>query len=44
MKTHIIGTAVMSQANTQDYRVVSRDEWVAERKKLRFFADGAAKK
>src|ERR1700735_5566710 len=34
MTTHITGTTAMSQASTQNHSVVSRDEWVAERKTL----------
>ena len=34
MRTHITGTTDISQANTENNRVVSRDEWVAERKTL----------
>jgi predicted dithiol-disulfide oxidoreductase (DUF899 family) len=34
MTTHITGTTAMSQASIQNHRVVSRDEWVAERKTL----------
>src|SRR3954451_23339370 len=34
MKTQITGTTAISQVRTQNHRVVSRDEWVAERKTL----------
>ena len=34
MKTHTTETTGISQAITEDHRVVSRDEWVAERKTL----------
>src|SRR5580692_10580590 len=34
MKTHITGTTAISQVSTPNRRVVSRDEWVAERKTL----------
>ncbi len=34
MKTHITGTTGISQVSTENHRVVSRDEWVAERKTL----------
>src|SRR5215472_757133 len=34
MRTQISGTAGISQASTENHRVVSRDEWVAERKTL----------
>lgn len=34
MKTHTIGTAAKSQASIETHRVVSRDQWVAERKAL----------
>jgi predicted dithiol-disulfide oxidoreductase (DUF899 family) len=34
MKTQITGTTAISQVSTQNHRVVSRDEWVAERKTL----------
>ena len=34
MTTHITGTTAMPQASIQSHRVVSRNEWVAERKTL----------
>src|SRR5215475_9516831 len=34
MKTHMTGTAGISQASSENHRVVSRDQWVAERKTL----------
>jgi predicted dithiol-disulfide oxidoreductase (DUF899 family) len=34
MVAHITGTTAMSEASIQNHRVVSRDEWVAERKTL----------
>ena len=34
MTTHITGTTAISEASTKDHRVVSRDEWIAERKTL----------
>src|SRR5580700_4417313 len=34
MKTNITGTTAISQVSTPNHRVVSRDEWVAERKTL----------
>ena len=34
MRTHVPGTAGMSQVSTETHRVVSRDQWVAERKAL----------
>ena len=34
MKTHTTGTTAISQVSTPNHRVVSRDEWVAERKTL----------
>ena len=34
MTTHITGTTAMPQASIQSHRVVSWDEWVAERKTL----------
>ena len=34
MKTHITGTTAISEVSTENHRVVSRDEWVAERKTL----------
>ena len=34
MRTHTTGTAAISQVSTENHRVVSRDEWVAERKTL----------
>lgn len=34
MRTHIAGTTGISQVSSDDHRVVSRDEWVAERKAL----------
>src|SRR5271156_6849651 len=34
MTTHITGTTAMSETSIQNHRVVSRDEWVAERKNL----------
>src|SRR6266700_2734868 len=34
MRTHITGTTGISQVSTENHRVVSRDEWVAERKAL----------
>jgi predicted dithiol-disulfide oxidoreductase (DUF899 family) len=34
MRTHTNGTTGISQASTENHRVVSRDEWVAERKAL----------
>jgi len=34
MTTHIAGTTAISQASIQNHRVVSRDEWVAERTAL----------
>ena len=34
MKTHMSGTTVNSQASTETHRVVSRDEWLAERMAL----------
>jgi len=34
MKTHITGTTDSSRAGTENHRVVSRDEWIGERKAL----------
>ncbi|MPZ40511.1 MAG: DUF899 domain-containing protein [Rhizobiales bacterium] len=34
MRTHISGITGISEASTENHRVVSRDEWVAERKTL----------
>src|SRR5215510_8755533 len=34
MRTHVTGTDATSDASTENHRVVSRDEWVAERKTL----------
>ena len=34
MKTHKTGTTGISEVSTENHRVVSRDEWVAERKTL----------
>ena len=34
MRTHITGTTAISEPSTENHRVVSRDEWVAERKTL----------
>src|SRR4051794_21576978 len=34
MSTHITGTTAISQVSTENHRIVSRDEWVAERKTL----------
>jgi predicted dithiol-disulfide oxidoreductase (DUF899 family) len=34
MKTHMTGTTAISEVSTENHRVVSRDEWVAERKTL----------
>jgi predicted dithiol-disulfide oxidoreductase (DUF899 family) len=34
MRTHTTGTAAISDVSTKNHRVVSRDEWVAERKTL----------
>jgi predicted dithiol-disulfide oxidoreductase (DUF899 family) len=34
MKTQIIGTTVTSQESIENHRIVSRDQWVAERKAL----------
>jgi predicted dithiol-disulfide oxidoreductase (DUF899 family) len=34
VKRHVTGTSAISQVNTQNHRVVSRDEWVAQRKEL----------
>ena len=34
MKTQMTGAARSSQANAENHRVVSRDEWIVERKKL----------
>jgi predicted dithiol-disulfide oxidoreductase (DUF899 family) len=34
MTTHLTAVAARSEASTQAHRVVSRDEWLAERKKL----------
>jgi predicted dithiol-disulfide oxidoreductase (DUF899 family) len=34
MTTHVTGTTAISQASLQNHRVVSRDEWLAERKAL----------
>ena len=34
MTTHISGTTGTSPENTENHRVVSRDQWVAERKTL----------
>ena len=34
MRTHTTGTAAISDVSTESHRVVSRDEWVAERKTL----------
>jgi predicted dithiol-disulfide oxidoreductase (DUF899 family) len=34
MRAHISGTTGISQAGTENNRVVSGDEWVAERKTL----------
>jgi predicted dithiol-disulfide oxidoreductase (DUF899 family) len=34
MRTHITGTTGISQVSTGNHRVVSRDEWVAERRTL----------
>lgn len=34
MKTHTIGTTANSEASIENHRVVSRDQWVAERKAL----------
>jgi predicted dithiol-disulfide oxidoreductase (DUF899 family) len=34
MRTHITGTTAISEVPTENHRVVSRDDWVAERKTL----------
>jgi predicted dithiol-disulfide oxidoreductase (DUF899 family) len=34
MKTHIVGTTAASQQSIESHRIVSRDQWVAERKAL----------
>ena len=34
MKTHTTETTAISEVSTESHRVVSRDEWVAERKTL----------
>jgi predicted dithiol-disulfide oxidoreductase (DUF899 family) len=34
MRTHITETTAISESSTENHRVVSRDEWVAERKTL----------
>jgi predicted dithiol-disulfide oxidoreductase (DUF899 family) len=34
MRTHIAGTTEISQVSSENHRIVSRDEWVAERKTL----------
>ena len=34
MRTHVTGTNATSDASSENHRVVSRDEWVAERKTL----------
>jgi predicted dithiol-disulfide oxidoreductase (DUF899 family) len=34
MRTHIAGTTGISQVSSENHRIVSRDEWVAERKTL----------
>jgi predicted dithiol-disulfide oxidoreductase (DUF899 family) len=34
MKTQIIGTTAISEVSTENHRIVSRDEWVSERKTL----------
>ena len=34
MRTHIAGTTGVSQVSSENHRIVSRDEWVAERKTL----------
>jgi predicted dithiol-disulfide oxidoreductase (DUF899 family) len=34
MKTHMTGTTAISEVSTENHRVVSRDEWVAERQTL----------
>lgn len=34
MRTHITDTAAISEPSTENHRIVSRDEWVAERKAL----------
>ena len=34
MRTHMTGTTAISRSSTENHRVVSRDEWVAERKTL----------
>ncbi len=34
MRTHMTGTTAISELSTENHKVVSRDEWVAERKTL----------
>ena len=34
MKTHTTGTTALSDVSTEDHSVVSRDEWIAERRML----------